>query len=232
MYLIVYYAGMGGHVTALHTAVKNGCRHLMLSYYYDKKIAKKQMRRFRKLGLHIMLDSGAFSAWKSGIEINIDEYIQYIKDNHIGKYIVLDVVGDSEKTYENLKYMESKGLQPVPVFHLGSGLKYLQQLVDEEYYYICLGGTVGSSREKRTEFFDKCFKRFPDTYFHGLGMTDPKLMVKYPWFSVDSTTWLIGRKLCKLATMEGEKLLPKDMPIQERLALNVQFFSDLEEKLS
>lgn len=233
MYLIVYYAGMGGEVAALFTAVKNGCQHLMLSYYHDKKIAKMQMKRFRKLGLHIFLDSGAFSAWKSGVEINIDEYIQYIKDNHIGKYIVLDVVGNPEETYKNQKYMESKGLQPIPVFHLGSDFKYLQQLADEEYYYICLGGTVGSSREKRIEFFDKCFNKFPNTYFHGLGMTDPKLMKKYPWFSVDSTTWLIGRKFCKLATEEGQRIdLPKDMPVQERHALNVKFFSELEEKLS
>jgi hypothetical protein len=232
MYLIVYYAGIDGHVTALHTAVKNGCRHLMLSYHYRKTYSEKQMKRFRKLGLHLFLDSGAFSAWKSGVKIDIDEFIKYIKQNHIGKYITLDVIGDPEKTYNNLKYMESQKLQPIPVFHLGSDFKYLQQLINEEYYYICLGGTVGNSRKKRIEFFDECFRRFPDTYFHGLGMTDPKLMVKYPWFSVDSTTWLIGRKMCKLQTMEKQITLPRDIPIQERLALNVQFFSNLEEKLS
>jgi len=227
--LIVYYAGVGREITALFTAVTNGCRHLMLSYYC--KISDKQMRRFRKLGIHIFLDSGGFSAWKSNVEINIDEYIQHIKNNYIGKYINLDVVNNPEKSYENLKYMESNGLQPIPVFHLGSDLKYLQQLVDEEYYYICLGGTVGKSRKERIKFFDECFSKFPNTYFHGLGMTDPKLMNKYPWFSVDSTTWLSGRKYCKVMTDEGLRQLPKDMPIQERLALNVQYFSELEEKL-
>lgn len=230
-YLILYYAGMGGEVAALHTAVKNGCSHLMLSYYYRKGYNEKQIRRFRKLGLHLFLDSGAFSAWKNGIEINIDDYIQYIQNNHIGKYIVLDIVGDPELTYKNLKYMESKGLQPIPVFHLGSDKKYLEQLVNEGYYYICLGGTVGSNRNKRIEFFDECFNNFPDTYFHGLGMTDPQLLLKYPWFSADSTTWLIGRKFCKLATKEGQRIdLPKDMPIQQRHALNVQFFRKIEKE--
>lgn len=228
--LIVYYAGVDGHVTALHTAVKNGCRHLMLSYHYRKSYGEKQMKRFRKLGLHLFLDSGAFSAWKSGAKINIDEYIQYIKKYYIGKYIVLDVVGDAEQTYKNLKYMESQGLQPIPVFHLGSDIKYLKQLVDEEYYCICLGGTVGSSRGERIKFFDECFTKFPDTYFHGLGMTDPKLMLRYPWFSVDSTTWLIGRKMCKLQTMDKQIDLPKDMPIQERLGMNVKFFRKLEKE--
>ena len=227
--MIVYYAGMAGNVADLFTAVKYGCRHLMLSYYYNN--SEKQMRRFRKLGLHIFLDSGAYSAWKKGVSIDIDEYIQYIKNNHIGKYIVLDVVGDPEKSYENLKYMESKGLQPLPVFHLGSDIKYLQQLVDEEYFCICLGGTVGSNRNKRIEFFDECFNKFPNTYFHGLGMTDPKLMLKYPWFSTDSTTWLIGRKFCKLATMEGQRIdLPKETPMKEKIGLNVQFFRKLEKE--
>jgi hypothetical protein len=228
--LIVYFAGMDGHVEALYTAVKNGCRHLMLSFHYRNFYTKKQVTRFRQLGLHLFLDSGAFTAWNKGIEIDIDEYIQYIKDNYIGKYIVLDVIGDPEKTYFNLNYMKEKGLMPVPVFHIDSDIKYLKRLVDDGYKYICLGGSVGRNRKKREEFFSMCFNEFPNVYFHGLGMTDPKLMLKYPWFSIDSTTWLNGRKYCKLSTMDGQIDLPKDMPIQERLALNVKFFRDLERK--
>ncbi len=228
--MIVYYAGIDGHVTALHTAVKNGCRHLMLSYHYKNTYSDVQMKRFRKLGLHLFLDSGAFSAWKSGAEIKIDDYIDYIKMNRIGKYINLDVVGDPELTYYNQKHMEKNDTQPIPVFHYGSDMKYLKQLVNEGYYYICLGGTVGQKRNNRIEFFDMCFSEFPDTYFHGLGMTDPKLAIKYPWFSIDSTTWLIGRKMCKLATLNGQINLPKDMPIQDRLALNVQFFRKMEKE--
>lgn len=218
---------MNREKTALFTAVNNGCLHLMLSYYTDKKNIK-QLNRYRKIGLHIFMDSGAYSAWKKKVTIDIDQYIEFIKKSYIGKYIVLDVVGDPEQTYNNLKYMESKGLQPIPVFHLRSDFKYLERLVNEGYYNICLGGTVGTKRNKRIEFFDECFKRFPDTYFHGLGMTDPKLIQKYPWFSVDSTTWLIGRKICKVATLEGQKDLPKDMPTQERIVRNVRFFRDLE----
>jgi hypothetical protein len=176
------------------------------------------------------MDSGAYSAWKQGVHIDIDDYISYIRNNNIGKYISLDVVGDPELTQHNIDHMVSQGLYPVPVFHLGSEMKYLDQLVSDGYKYICLGGTVGASRNVRTAFFDECFARHPDAYYHGLGMTDPKLMLQYPWFSADSTTWLIGRKMCKLATMDGQVRLPRDMPIQERLALNVQFFRELERK--
>ena len=225
--MIIYYAGMNREKTALFTAVKSGCRHLMLSYYFDKNNIK-QLIRYRKLGLHIFMDSGAYSAWTKKVEIDIDEYIKFIKNHHIGKYIVLDVVGNPKQTYDNLKHMESNGLQPIPVFHFGSDFKYLQQLVDENYYYICLGGTVGASTKNKIEFFDKCFKSFPNTYFHGLGMTQIDILLKYPWFSVDSTAWLNGRKYSKLATFDGQIDLPKSMPTQDKIAKNVQFFSDLE----
>jgi hypothetical protein len=45
------------------------------------------------------------------------------------------------------------------------------------------------------------------------------------------TRMALATRMCKLQTMEKQVPLPKEMPIQERLALNVQFFSDLEDKI-
>lgn len=233
--MIIYYAGVGRNTKSLYSAISaGGCRHIMLSYYYRDEFRTLQIRRFRRLGLHLFLDSGAFSAWTKGIRIDIDEYCQFIKDGQIGKYIVLDTVLDdrnagAEQTYENLKYMESKGLMPVPVFHYGSDLKYLERLVNEGYEYICLGGTVGISSTNRAKFFDEVFGNYPDTFFHGLGMTDPKLIRKYPWFSVDSSTWLSGRKYNRLVTENGQIPLPEGTPQHEKIARNVEFFVGLEE---
>lgn len=223
----MYFAGMGRHVTVLNTAVEYGCQHLMLSYYYDRFISSLQMSRFRKYGLHIMLDSGAYTAWKKGLEINIDEYIDFIKANNIGKYIALDVVGDPITSHINLKYMESKGLHPIPVFHLGSDIEFLRQLVEREKYpYICLGGTVGSSKAIRDNFFSECFSTFPKTRFHALGMTDTSLMAKYPWSSIDSTSWLMVRVNGLLQTADRRIRLPRNMSDQEKLGLNVKFYCD------
>src|SRR5690348_2908111 len=85
--------------------------------------------------ISLMLDSGVFSTWKRGNTINIDEYIDFVKRNQdiIEICVNLDVipskygqartikqVEDSAKeSYDNLKYMQSKGLQPLPVFHRG-----------------------------------------------------------------------------------------------------------------
>ena len=163
----------------------------MLSFHY--KNSHKQLTRFRRLCLHLFLDSGAFSAWRKDVEVDLADYMQYIRENSIGKYIVLNIVGDPESRYFNLKRMEQEGLQSVPVFHMvWSDLRYLQQLADEGYHYVCLGGSVGAGVEKRRKIFDECFGEFPEIYFHGLGMTEPQLMPVYPLFSVDSTTWLVG----------------------------------------
>ena len=48
-------------------------------------------------GTEIMLDSGAFSAWNAGKQIDIDKYIEFIRDNNIDVYFNLDVIGDVEE---------------------------------------------------------------------------------------------------------------------------------------
>lgn len=226
--MIIYFAGVNGNTKDLYIAVKNGCKHLMLSYFQKEYYPKKQIDRFRKLGLHLFLDSGAFSAWSKKIQIDINDYISYIKENFIGKYIVLDIIGDPEQTYWNLQYMKSKNLYPVPVYHMDDDIKYLEQLINDGYKYICLGGSANRRRQSREEFFDMCFENHPNIYFHGLGMTDTNLMKKYNWYSVDSTTWLSGRKYNK-KLLHGSRIeFPPDVTPEEKIAYNVKFLKEIE----
>jgi len=62
--------------------------------------------------ISLFLDSGAFSAWSKGVEINIDEYILFIRKhtNHLDVYAVLDNINSPECTWENQEYMETAGL--------------------------------------------------------------------------------------------------------------------------
>lgn len=226
--MIMYYAGMNRAGRMFETAVAHGCRHVMISYYHG--ILKLDLLRFRRQGVHVFLDSGAYTAWKKGGTVSLDGYIQDIKASLIGKYSVLDVVGDPEQTEWNQRRMEEHGLYPVPVFHLGSDLKHLRRLVDQGYRYIGLGGTVGARREKRQRFFDECFGEFPGVQFHGFGMSDITLIQKYPWFSVDSTTWLVGRKFGRLVTLDGrDARVPPGLTPNEKIAINVNVFRQIEE---
>jgi len=162
---------------------------ILLSYVNDKKGIEK-LKHKKKL----FVDSGAYSAFTKGIEIDIDKYINYLKENEelFGVYCVLDVIGNSVATKENLLYMESKGLKPLPVFHYKAPLDDLREMV-EKYNYIGLGGLVPLAKRKNlmTSWLDTCFSIIKDRCkTHAFGVNAFDLWNKYPFYSSDTTSWL------------------------------------------
>lgn len=148
--------------------------------------------------VRLFLDSGAFSAQSQGVGIDIQDYIAFIKkhDEYIEHYAVLDVIGDAEKTLENQKIMEAAGLHPIPCFHYGEDEKYLQLYIDN-YDYIALGGMVPVSTGNLMKWLDHIFgdlicdqDGMSKVKVHGFGMTTVELMLRYPFWSVDSTSWI------------------------------------------
>jgi hypothetical protein len=167
--------------------------------------------------LSLFLDSGAFSlltqvSKKKSTEDFIDssEYKQF-RDAYIrfilkypelfNYYSNLDVIGDAQKTWENQQYLESFGLKPIPVFHYGSDVKWLLHYLNLGYDYIALGGMVPVSTAALIPWLDNLWANYltdkdgyPIIKVHGFGMTSLKPMIRYPWFSVDSTSWAIYSK--------------------------------------
>lgn len=146
----------------------------------------------------MVLDSGAYSAKTQGAQIDIDEYIAYIKYNmsSLYAYAALDVIGNAEASYDNLKYMESKGLNPWPVFHYREPFHYLEEYV-ANYEYIALGGMVGEIKSL-TDWLDFVWsehltddKGFATTKVHGFGLSSVPALIRYPWESADSTSWVL-----------------------------------------
>lgn len=221
--LKIYFAGISGNTDRLNILIQYGFKNFMWSYIAPP--SKKQLEMLKENNCNLLLDSGAYSAWKKGKEIDIYKYIEYIKKNNISMYFNLDVVGDIEKTNENQKIMEKHGLSPIPVFHYGSDFKQLKYLVDSGYTYIGLGGTVGKSTDKKIEFFDKCFELYPHINFHGLGVTSKKLIDMYNWFSVDSTTWLTPFKYRKEITKDGVQIKSEEKNSTKRFINSLEFFS-------
>lgn len=153
----------------------------------------------KKKAVKLFLDSGAFSSWSKGSEINIKDYIEFIKEyeEFLDVYAVLDSIGDPEKTLKNQKVMEKAGLTPLPCFHYGEPEKYLIHYL-ENYDYIALGGMVPISTPNLIGWLDRIFKDYlcgkdgmPKVKVHGFGMTSIDLMFRYPWYSVDSTSWVM-----------------------------------------
>lgn len=169
------------------------------------------MERTRKNKVDLFLDSGAYSAFTKGVKIDIKEYIEFIKEHEdsLEIYSNLDVIPTKEmtkdeaakKTWKNQKIMEKAGLSPVPVFHYQEPLKYLEYYV-ENYDYISLGGMVPVSNTQLRYWLDPLWsgpltdeKGVPKVKVHGFGLTSLKLMLEYPWYSVDSTSWVVTGRL-------------------------------------
>lgn len=147
--------------------------------------------------MKFFLDSGAYSAFTKGVEIDIYEYCDFIKthSDFISHYSVLDDINCPETTLKNQKIMEGEGLEPVPCFHYGEDIKYLEHYL-KNYKYISLGGMVPISEKDLVPWLDNLFSNYicnkhgyPIVKIHGFGLTIVNLIFRYPWYSVDSTTW-------------------------------------------
>jgi|LGOV01.1.fsa_nt_gb hypothetical protein len=148
--------------------------------------------------INFLLDSGAFSADSSGNPIDLWDYIEYLNENLelISTYVVLDVIGNAEATWNNQAIMEEYGFNPLPVYHTEDDIKYLYKCM--EYPYFALGGMAGGiGTGARKAFLDKCFSIICDTPdhlpkcdVHGFGLMSPELMTRYPFKSIDTSSWV------------------------------------------
>ena len=132
----------------------------------------------------------------------MQRYVSFVKKYQIAidLYANVDVIGNADLTWRNQQWLERHGLHPVPVVRYGTdpNLKWLKHYVEKGYDLIGLGGLVGKTgRPGCKAWIDKCFdylcdnpKRLPRVKIHGFGVTNYHLMIRYPWWSVDSTTWL------------------------------------------
>lgn len=164
--------------------------------------------------IEFFLDSGAFSAWAKGEQINLNEYIQFCQEHLdiLDLIANLDVIPGSpgetpteqekeeaaRRSYENYHTMLDAGLPAdrlIPCFHHGERWEWLEKY-KEETDYIALGGIAKIQTTKRHAWLDDCFRRvidkngMPQYKIHGFGVTGFTTMLRYPWYSVDSTSWV------------------------------------------
>ncbi len=181
-------------------AVLDGLRDLsfLVSYWYIVNGRGQRVVDYAvSNGIPLFLDSGAFSAMTIGAKIQIDDYVTYCKE-HGYKFDViasLDVIGNHRETAKNHDYMRTAGINSIPTFHVNAPFSELDRLIGENDY-IALG--VAGMQRRRSQLMAwlvKCF-RVNDgrARFHGFALTSPVVMYSFPWFSVDSSTWINGRR--------------------------------------
>jgi hypothetical protein len=196
------YNGMhiGGPVHNRLTPVQQRHRldlkYLLESYHYFN--SDKLVHNTRQANEKVFLDSGAFSAFTQGVQIDLPKYCKFIRDNAdiVEVASVLDVVGDAQGTWQNQQAMERLGVKALPCFHYGEDERYLEYYAGN-YEYITLGGMVPISTPNLFLWLDRLWEKYlcdgsgrPRLKVHGFGLTSIPLMKRYPWFSVDSSSWV------------------------------------------
>ena len=215
----LYFAGAEAFADIVFSEPGN----LLMSYYYVKQRFSKfvPLLENKSPDKKLFIDSGAFTAWTKGKEIDADEYIAFINQysDHIDLYGQIDVIpGDivkgytaaqvveaAEKTWANYLYMRQRMKNPdglLYTFHVGEPYAYLEQALNwkdadgKQIPYIAFGGMVGKPVPTKKAFLDKCFRIIknssnPNVKVHAFGMTSIDILSQYPITSADSTSWIM-----------------------------------------
>ena len=196
-------------------------KNILISYAYRDIFRGTLLLKQNQVNL--LCDSGAFTAWSKGDEVNLDEYIAFIKKNEdlITNSVNLDVIpgktGENPtkeqseqaaaKGWENLLYMKSKGLDPIHVFHQGDDFKWLDLML-ENCEYIGVSPCNDFHDNVKQDWLDETFRfilesKHPDIKTHAFGVTSERLLKRYPWYSADSSSYSLTAAFGAILTPFG-----------------------------
>lgn len=158
-----------------------------------------------------IFDSGAYSVWRSGGSVDIDEYANKcleLNEFFEGRFIAINLdvipgkfgekptkqnVEDScQQSYENYLYLKNKlkDVKLMPVFHQYDDYKWLDVYIKEKPYILGISPANDRTTKGRIPFLDNCFKVTRDKVkTHGLAVLSQQLLERYPFYSVDGATF-------------------------------------------
>lgn len=175
--------------------------NLLVAYPYLKDNVIKQIKDNHQ-HIRFLLDSGAFTAWKSGNPIGIDDYCRFLDALPITpwRYFALDVIGDPAGTMRNYEIMLKRGYKPIPIFTRGEDVSVL-----EDYYktsdVVGIGGLVGTPGNRA--FVNGIMKKVGDRRVHWLGFTQLDFVKYYRPYMCDSSAWESGARYARLSLYLG-----------------------------
>ncbi|MDD5146819.1 MAG: hypothetical protein PHN39_03745 [Candidatus Pacebacteria bacterium] len=184
----LYFAGDGWSRYLLEFGGRN--KLISYPYYLESKILREELELYDS----IFMDSGAFSVYTGKKKVDIDQMIDDYKKMPKNWVLAgLDVIGNAEQTKKNCDYMTSKDVTIIPTYHLGHPLSYLEYYC-QNYDYIALGGVITlKSYTKIYKALSMAFsviKNYWPIKIHGFAITSKRLMFDFPFYSIDSTSWL------------------------------------------
>lgn len=162
----------------------------------------------------ILYDSGAFTAWTKGEEVNLvtlgdtyerlfDQYghtgrgVYFINLDKIpgapGRTASLEEIEECLKVSDdNFNYLRNRlGDIIIPVFHQNESEERLH-VVAAAAPYICISPRNDVAEKSRVSWAAEVHSKLPPGLkTHGLATTGHPMMTRVPWHSVDSATWIM-----------------------------------------
>lgn len=167
----------------------------------------------------MFMDSGAFSLYFQHLHGKSPEQAkQFPKSAEFREYVKayaaflrafkrdidvaanVDVIFNPEASFEALEILEGEGVKVMPVIHMGESMVWVQKYLDKGYDYLGFGGfaSVKGDRDVFLRWINSAFtllcpesnKRLPIAKTHGFAVTSWSMLMRFPWYSVDSTSWI------------------------------------------
>jgi hypothetical protein len=175
--------------------------NLLVAYPYMNKQMIDALQS-NKDKIRFVLDSGAFTAWKAGKPIALDDYCKFIDSLPFKpwRYFTLDVIGDPEGTIKNYETMLSRGYKPVPIFTRGEDIKMLDKYF-ETSDVVGIGGLVGTPKNKG--FVNGIMKHVGKRKVHWLGFTSMDYVKHYKPYMCDSSSFDSVLRFATLSVYKG-----------------------------
>lgn len=190
------------------TLLELGVRNILVSYFYMPKVGG--MDTIAGNVDRLFVDSGAHSALSLGINIDMNEYYDFLSDNqdHIEVAAHFDVVDDMQSSLRNLQVAVDRGMNWVlPVLQGNwSVCKVLYDKVGDWDYY-GLGGAYMTFRGLGLTLQDAVNKLPANKKYHGFAKVNFELMRCGKLYSMDSSSWVVGRRFATLESYTRGKTL-------------------------
>lgn len=210
------------HINVLKEA---GAQNLLFSYAFIKNPTKlaQLLGTFRPN--RVILDSGAFSVWSKGQTIDIDLYANFavefkkllseetellvvnldVLPGKWGEVPTKEKISESaEKGWQNMLYLESKGLKVIHIFHQHEDFAILDRLRAHSDY-IGISPANDLSMAEKMQWLDKVFSIIKGTIkTHGFAVTGHRQLFKYPFYSVDSSSWVVPARFGRIPVLTDQ----------------------------
>lgn len=190
---------------------------------------------------NFILDSGGYSARVHGIDIDVRKYAAYLNYYKVKFAFNLDVL-DLEQSLKNFYYlMDNTHTYIIPIYHgpewINPETRGLIDYYCDCYPFIALGGIAGReiSEENSERFLQYVFARTRNKVkVHGLGSTKVSRLKKYPFFCVDSTSWMGMSKFASSAVYSKEmaKVRAKNNHYTENLSADIKYWLNIENDMT